>query len=248
VSHENPLPACPVGQDQERLPQPNNSTSTSPALSGLPPLSHFTFCSNLETRYLIFQNLPWNLEVSFNNIVEGLNAPAAEGGCGISIMSYASIPSVESAAFVIEFASMHEARIAMAGWRSRHSATYVGPAPSSLLSTTTLVPYQQPLGGTLRHRFNKRSTPQVCSQQFTMPRASRRESMASHHGSQRFSPYSTFRDRQPNSSVPSRGDENFIERRRHNYFGYIQRKGLRNLADVAPSWGSTHQRLDFPGR
>jgi hypothetical protein len=110
------------------------------SIPALPSPPHSTKLSSIDTRYLIFQNL--TLGITIDDIAERLSAPAADGGCGVLIVSSAPVLSFNSAAFVTEFASIHKACLVRAGWSSDNPMASVDAAPSPLLLTIKLKPYQ----------------------------------------------------------------------------------------------------------
>jgi hypothetical protein len=222
MSHGNLLPAPPGQDNMHLLPTPQPDIPASLTLSQLPP----TQPSNLETRCLIFQNLA--LGVTIDDIAEGLGAPAARGGCGVLISSSAPIPSINSAAFVIEFGSIHEARLAWAGWSSRDSTASIGPASPSLASKLT--PYQRPLESTLLDRFETTSTRYKRTTQHSTPQP-QRGFMGSHYELRRPRPYPTS----PGLPRPNKSSPHIVSRTAHNRIGYMARKGMLPDERVASS-------------
>jgi hypothetical protein len=128
-------------------PALRSSRSRPPFRSFLPsahPLSSLSVST--ETPYAVFSNMAVNTTI--DDIAKRFSAVAAAGGRGISIVSSTSVSFSEAnQAFVIEFASVLEARAAVALWDGvcvDGLVMSVTPAPSDLLSTVILRPYQAP--------------------------------------------------------------------------------------------------------
>jgi hypothetical protein len=122
-----------VSQKLLHMSQPSPST-----ISARPPILSFL----TESTHLVFANLA--LGTTIHNVAKELRTPASEGGCGVSIVSSTALPANDSVSFVVQFASIHEARIARAGWDGLHRdglIVSIRPAPSSLLRTITLTLY-----------------------------------------------------------------------------------------------------------
>lgn len=213
---------------------PSHLSAHQLSIPALPSPPHSTRLSGVDTRYLIFQNLTSGITI--DDIAERLSAPAAEGGCGVSIVSSAPVPSINSAAFVTEFASIHEARLVRAGWSSDNPMASVDAAPSPLLLTIELKPYQRPPAGA--SRLNKNSRQGSYSPK---PSTSNRTSIGSRAAPHRPSPYPY-----PPSSRPPR------PLAAHNRFGYMARKGLisdrRGTSLSQPTAGSSQLRQGNPRR
>ena len=226
--------SCPPAQDyRSRLLAHQPST---PSLPEPPSPPHSTRLSSLDSRCLIFQNLASG--VTIDDIAERLSAPAAEGGCGVSITSSAPVSSFNSAAFVTEFASIHEARLARAGWSSDNPVASVDAAPSPLLLTIKLKPYQRPSAS----RWNKNSRQGNCSPKPSTPN---RSSVGPCSAPHRHSPYS-LSSRPPG---PKEKSTRPVLLAAHHRFGYMARKRLISADQRGTSFtaGSSHPHREIPG-
>lgn len=187
--------------------------------SPLPELSSSPHPTRLDTRYLVFQNLTPG--VTIDDIAKRLGAPAAEGGCGVWIVSGAPIPSSNLGAFVIEFASIHEARLAGAGWSSGNPGASVGPAPSPLLSTIEFKSYLRPSAELLLNQSSENPGQRsYCHEPSTLPQSSRTSSSL-RSAPHRPSPYA-HSSRPP----PKRSLTRAALLATHHRYGYMARKGL----------------------
>jgi hypothetical protein len=111
--------------------------------------------SQVEMPQVVFQNLPSGTTI--DDVAKRLRAPPREGGCGVSILASAAIPPWDSVSFIVQFESLHEARIARLGWNSLALGSAV-PAPQSLLSTVILTPYRPKTANTFVEQLNQNIT------------------------------------------------------------------------------------------
>lgn len=161
-----------------------------------------------ETCYVVFQNLPSGTTV--HDIAKNLHMPVHCGGCGITILSSAPLPSFDAASssFVLQLGSIREACIAAVGWKGISEECSIIPAPDHLVATVTFTPYV---------------TPGVPSLPLPNHPQSYSNSPASHvqgHSSRRAS------IRYPSTSQSSLQDQPVGHvQQTHNFRGYWMRKG-----------------------
>jgi hypothetical protein len=146
TNNKNPLPAT-LAVDETRLSAPPQvSDASPPARLSLPSWPNFAGSpvapGQIERHCLVFCSLP--LGTTIRDITNRLGTPADQGGCGVFILSGTALPPFGpvSELFVIQFRSVHKARIASVGWDGLFENSFITPALQSLLSTITLTPYQ----------------------------------------------------------------------------------------------------------
>jgi hypothetical protein len=181
-----------------------------------------TISSQIETCYLVFQNLP--LGTTIHDVAENLRTPVHLGGCGVSILSSAPLPSFSSASHsvVVQFGSIHEARIASMGWETVPSNSSIIPASHLLLSTITLVPYHRDGLGThvgVQRVLSAPSPTHPQSNSNSPPSRARGLPQRAPGNAIRYSPMPST------SQLSQPGPSSARARRTHNFNGYWMRKG-----------------------
>jgi hypothetical protein len=171
----------------------------------------------VEMPQVVFRNLPSGTTI--DDVAKRLRAPPREGGCGVSILASAAIPPWDSVSFVVQFESLHEARIARLGWNSLAlGSSSAMPAPQSLLSTVILTPYRPKTANTFVDPSHRRFT-STHNHRTPIPASQ------SHHPG----PYSVPSRAYPNipaSQSHHPGPYSVPSRAHRNYLGYMRRKGL----------------------